>query len=65
MAATDWAALHEQRPQMTDAELAEELGSTAVAQAAALCYGPLSGQQMPPSPRWGHMVSSMLQGLVA
>ena len=47
VAATDWGALHQRRHRLTDAELADELGSTVVAQAAALCYGPVSEQQTP------------------
>lgn len=61
VAATDWAALHQRRQRMTDAELAHELGGTAVAQAAALCYGPFSEQQMPKSSRCAVlMLCSML-----
>ena len=51
IAATDWGALHQRRQRLTDTELADELGSTVVARAAALCYGPFSEQQTPMSAR--------------
>ena len=49
--ATDWGALHQRRQRLTDTELADELRSTLVAQAAALCYRPSFEQQTPMSAR--------------
>ena len=56
--ATDWASLHKERLQMTDAELANQLARTAVAQAASICYGPSLAQQMPKRLRYDCYVRS-------
>ncbi len=55
--ATDWADLHGERLQMTDAELAVQLAQTAVAQAASLCYGPSVMQRVPKRFRYGCIMS--------
>ena len=65
VAATDWAELHRQRPQMTDADLADELGRTAVAQAASMCYGPQSAQQIPKWSRYVHLNLTSRAALVS